>query len=121
MLSVNLIGNLGRDCETVTSKQGNTLYKLAVAVNNSKEEKPMWFDVLMRERPKIKDFLYKGAKVYIQGDFSIVFANGFVNLQVFCTHLELLNRIELTQEQQASIPCAVSLPTNQDPLMNLPL
>lgn len=118
MLSVNLIGNLGRDVETVTSKQGNTLYKLAVAVNNGKDEKPMWFDVLMRERPRIQEYLFKGQKVYIHGDFSISFANGFVNLQVFATHLELLNKVELSPAQQAQVPGLVAEPTGDDPFGN---
>lgn len=91
MFNVNLIGNLGRDAKTVTAGNGKSMTSLALACNDARSDKPIWVDVLMHERPNLSQYLVKGTKLFVQGDCSLKFENGYFHVNVFATCVQLID------------------------------
>lgn len=90
MFTATIIGNLGRDVELVTSKTGNELMKLAVGVSQGKDKKPLWVDVLMRNRPNLYNYLVKGQQILIMGSCDISTDRNYLNVNVFADNLQLI-------------------------------
>lgn len=78
MIQISIIGNLGRDVETVMLND-QPVTKLTVAANRQRKqpggtitEETTWFSCLMnRCSDQLKQFLVKGKRVYIQGDLRV--------------------------------------------------
>lgn len=77
MLQVSLIGNIGQDA-VLKEVNGSKFISFTVAVNERYKnkngenvEKINWVSCLLRGEPKIKDYLLKGAKVYVQGQLNV--------------------------------------------------
>jgi len=92
MFIATLIGNLGKDCEIVTAKSGNELMKLALGVSQGKDRKPLWVDVLMRNRPNLQPFLVKGQQILVQGTCDINVDRNYLNVNVFADQVQLLGK-----------------------------
>jgi single-stranded DNA-binding protein len=72
---INEIGRLGRDAETITTKNGTTLLRYSLAVDEynyeTKQSETKWFNVLdsTEKSLKLKQYLTKGKLINIVGDY----------------------------------------------------
>ena len=110
MFNAIIIGNLGRNAELINGRNGNALIKLAVAVNQGKEAKPIWVDVLLNNRPNLMPYLTTGTKVYVQGDVTITMTRDYLNVNVFADKLQLIGDRPPKQENVPGVPSAVPEP-----------
>lgn len=75
LAQVTLIGNLGRDPEVVTTKNGKTYTKFSLATSHGHGEykKTNWFDVKVfdKQGELTAKYLSKGRQVHVSGDLEI--------------------------------------------------
>src|SRR6266851_6361310 len=66
---VTFIGRLGRDPEMNYTPTGKPNTKFSLAVDQGKEQKPMWLNIVCWNElaERMNTFLYKGAPVFVQG------------------------------------------------------
>ncbi len=73
---VMVIGNLGRDPELATAKNGNQVVSFSVATteryndkNGQKQEVTEWHNIVVwgKQAPSIAQYLSKGSSVYVEG------------------------------------------------------
>lgn len=77
---VTLIGNVGKDPETFTTKNGKTMAKVAVATtkkwkdkDGNKQERSEWHSVVFMSEgfaKVVQAYVKKGSKVYIKGELA---------------------------------------------------
>lgn len=91
MLLVSLIGNLGKDAETVSGNNNREFTKLAIGVNQGKDKGTVWVDCLLPTNPNLTPYLVKGTKVFVQGRCDINMSRNYLNVNVFADQLQLLN------------------------------
>lgn len=78
MIQISIIGNLGRDVETVMMND-QPVTKLTVAANRQKKnkdgtisEETTWFSCTAAHcSDNLKQFLIKGKRVFVQGDLRV--------------------------------------------------
>ena len=94
MQTVIISGNLAKDCEVVSSKEGNEFIRFDVAVNDSreKEEKPTYYTCRMK-KTGVSEYLKKGRFVTVMGSLKVAVVTKddktFVNLDVWVQNLDL--------------------------------
>lgn len=94
MQTVIISGNLAKDCEVVSGKEGNEFIRFDVAVNDGRErdEKPTYYTCRMK-KTGVSEYLKKGRFVTVVGSqkVSVVTKDGktFVNLDVWVQNLDL--------------------------------
>ncbi len=94
MQTVIISGNLAKDCEVVSGKEGNEFIRFDVAVNDGREreEKPTYYTCRMK-KTGVSEYLKKGRFVTVLGSqkVSVVTKDGktFVNLDVWVQNLDL--------------------------------
>jgi single-strand DNA-binding protein len=76
MAGVNLcafIGNVGRDPEMRSTKNGKDVCSFSIAVNERKDGEPLWLQVSVFDKlaATCKQYLSKGKQVYIQGRLQV--------------------------------------------------
>lgn len=99
MQKTTIIGRLGQDAETITTKDNKTFYKASVAVNLSKDN-TRWYNVIFPERMKgLAPYLVKGQQVYIEGTDSL-YTNkeGVASFNLSANVVQLIGKVE-SQEQ----------------------
>lgn len=90
MFLATMIGNLGKDAETVTGSNGRELTKLTLGVDQGKNKGTVWVDVLMPHNPNLMPYLCKGQKLLVQGRCDVNMARGYLNVSVFADQTQLL-------------------------------
>lgn len=94
MQTMIISGNLAKDCEVITGKDGNEYIRFDVAVNDEKdkEEKPTYYTCRMRKNG-IADYLKKGRFVSLFGPLKVSIVTKetktYVNLDIWVQNLEL--------------------------------
>lgn len=72
MKSITIAGNIGKDAETRTTRDGDkvTSWSVAVEDRSSREKGTIWFDVSLwgARGEALCDYLTKGSKVVVSGD-----------------------------------------------------
>lgn len=71
--TITINGNVGKDPEKASTKNGHQLVRFSVAVNRGKDKPPMWFNVTAwDERPReLAGKLHKGSGVVVTGSFNL--------------------------------------------------
>jgi single-strand DNA-binding protein len=101
MLSTELIGNLGKDCEVKDLDSGRVMITYSVAAEIGKD-KTVWVSCRTyrdRDKSRIADYLKKGTKVFLRG---LPEANAWVDrdgnarsdLQLIASEVKLLSKAE---------------------------
>ena len=119
MATLNLyqgIGRLGQDPELNYTPNGTAVTKFSLAIDQGKDEKPMWLTIVCWEKlaETMNELLWKGALVYVQGRLSPRTYVGkdkkdHVSLDIIAGNVQLLekrktgsNAGESDQQSQAS-------------------
>lgn len=74
MRKAAIIGNLGRDAELKQTTGGKTVCNFTVAAKTGRtDDESIWFSCAMfgERGQKVCQYLLKGTKVYVRGDFKI--------------------------------------------------
>src|SRR5712692_9424139 len=66
---VTFIGRAGKMPELKVTKEGTPYLRFSLAVDQGKEQKPMWLNIVCWNElaERMNTFLYKGAPVFVQG------------------------------------------------------
>ncbi len=110
------IGRLGQDPELNYTPNGTAVTKFSLAIDQGKDEKPMWLTIVCWEKlaETMNELLWKGALVYVQGRLSPRTYVGkdkkdHVSLDIIAGNVQLLekrktgsNAGESDQQSQAS-------------------
>ena len=69
MQTVIITGNIGKDAETATRKDGSQYLTFRVAVDEGRDKAPTWYDVALyvSNPANLQQYLVKGARVLING------------------------------------------------------
>ena len=117
MFLATMIGNLGKDAETVTGSNGRELTKLTLGVDQGKNKGTVWVDILMPHNPNLMPYLCKGQQILVQGRCDVNMARGYLNVSVFADQTHLLG----SRRDDAPVNCApagAAPGADPDPLMN---
>ena len=112
-----MIGNLGKDAETVTGSNGRELTKLTLGVDQGKNKGTVWVDILMPHNPNLMPYLGKGQQLLVQGRCDVNMARGYLNVSVFADQTQLLGS-RRDDAPGNSAPTGAAPGANLDPLMN---
>lgn len=109
MLEVTITGRLGRDAE-VRTIGGKDYDSFSIPVQKGKDGPTLWVKVLARVNGdnKVKDYLLKGAGVFVRGDLSVstyTDKRGVATVDVTVW----ANRIEITKFVEAESAPAVNV------------
>lgn len=113
MLQLSLIGTLGHDA---TEKTFNGKNYLAYSVAVSKNKNTTWMNVMTRsENGNLKAYLKKGAKVYLQGNFSFsLYTNKagapMASITLWSSDLEIVKFVDTANGDAAPSPAPASAP-----------
>ena len=113
MLQLSLIGTLGHDATEKTINGKNYLaYSVAVTENKN----TTWVDVMTRsENGNLKDYLKKGAKVYLQGNISVsAYTNkagaAMASITLWSRDLEIVKFVDTASGDATPSPAPASAP-----------
>lgn len=69
MQTVVITGNIGKDAELATRKDGSQYLTFRVAVSNGRDKDPTWYGVALyvSNPANLQQYLVKGAGVLVQG------------------------------------------------------
>lgn len=101
MLELQFIGNLGRDAEVKTTKDGREFLSFSVAVKTGENE-TTWVDVAANGGAKIKDYLRKGREVFVRGTLRVGLYNGQPTLSVQGGMVQLVGKMKDEEDQPAN-------------------
>lgn len=117
MFLATMIGNLGKDAETVTGSNGRELTKLTLGVDQGKNKGTVWVDILMPHNPNLMPYLCKGQQILVQGRCDVNMARGYLNVSVFADQTQLLG--SRRDDAPGNSTLAGAAPdADPDPLMN---
>ena len=106
MISMNLIGRLGRDAE-VKEYNGKKVIHFSVAVDTGYGDKKQtqWVHVSKwGENTKVADYLKKGTQVYVSGEPSLYTSEvGTTYLKLSCSNLTLVGGREAAPAPDAPL------------------
>src|SRR5712692_7839852 len=70
---VTFIGRAGKMPELKVTKEGTPYLRFSLAVDQGKEQKPMWLNIVCWQElaERMNTYLYKGAQVFVQGRLQI--------------------------------------------------
>lgn len=96
---VTFIGRLGRDPEMSYTPTGKPVTKFSIAVDQGKEQKPMWLNIVCWNElaERMNQFLYKGAPAFVQGRLQVRSYEdkqkiGRVSIEVIASTVQLLEK-----------------------------
>ena len=93
MKSITIFGNIGKDAVARTTQSGQSVTSWTVAVEHraGSEKSTIWFDVSMwgKRGEGLAQYLTKGGKVAVSGDFSTRMHDGKTYLQVNANDVSL--------------------------------
>ena len=100
MKQITIAGNIGKDAETRSTGQGDSVTSFTVAVNDRKKN-TTWFDVSLwgKRGQSLAQYLTKGGKVCVSGELSTREYEGKTYLQVNAAEVTLMGG-EARQERQ---------------------
>ena len=103
------IGRLGKDPEMSYIPQGKAVTKFSIAVDQGKEQKPMWLDIECWDKlaEQMNVFLYKGAQVFVQGRLKKSTYTGkdkgeHLAIAIVATNIQLLDKAKAKEQPQES-------------------
>lgn len=69
MQTITITGNIGKDAETATRKDGSQYLTCRVAVDEGRDKAPTWYGVALyvSNPANLQQYLVKGARVLING------------------------------------------------------
>lgn len=69
MQTITITGNIGKDAELATRKDGSQYLTFRVAVDEGRDKSPTWYGVALyvSNPANLQQYLVKGARVLIQG------------------------------------------------------
>ena len=117
MFLATMIGNLGKDAETVTGSNGRELTKLTLGVDQGKNKGTVWVDILMPHNPNLMPYLCKGQQILVQGRCDVNMARGYLNVSVFADQTQLLGSCRDDAPGNCA-PAGAAPGADPDPLMN---
>lgn len=94
MQTIIISGNLAKDAEIITAKDGGEFLRFDVAVNDGrdKDEKPTYYSCRMK-KSGVADYLKKGRFVTVMGSLKVSIVpkddKTYVNLDVWVLNLDL--------------------------------
>lgn len=97
MKKLIVIGNVGREPQTRTTKNGKEFAEFSVAVNNA-DKSTTWISVVVNKSSKVTDYITKGKQLYIEGNFSVDVYKGEPSITLFANDVQLLGNAEKPQE-----------------------
>lgn len=93
MKTITIFGNIGKDAVTRTTQSGQSVTGWTVAVEhrNGADKSTIWFDVSMwgKRGEGLAQYLTKGSKVAVSGDFSTREHEGKTYMQVNASDVSL--------------------------------
>src|SRR2546423_541795 len=105
----SFIGRLGKDPEMSYIPQGKAVTKFSIAVDQGKEQKPMWLDIECWDKlaEQMNVFLYKGAQVFVQGRLKKSTYTGkdkveHLSVAIVATNIQLLDKAKAKEQLQES-------------------
>lgn len=101
---ITIVGNVTRDAEVFTTRNGKEVIRFAVAVNRGKDQPTDFFEVACWEKPWALDLAKKGALILIQGPMrSNRSEDGITYWTIFADKVILMNsRKKETEKAKAS-------------------
>lgn len=114
---VTVIGRLGRDPDMNYTPNGKPTTKFSIAVDQGKEQKPMWLNVVCWNElaERINTLVYKGAPVFVQGRLQVRTYTD--KSKVERTSIEVVASTVQLLEKPRSTPA--SPPDESDPLSDV--
>lgn len=97
MKKLIVIGNVGREPQIRTTKNGKEFAEFSIAVNNA-DKSTTWVSVVMNKASKVTDFITKGKQLYIEGNFSVDVYKGEPSITLFANDVQLLGNADKSQE-----------------------
>ena len=97
MKKLIVIGNVGRDPQTRTTKNGKEFAEFSIAVNNA-DKSTTWMSVIINKESKVVDYITKGKQLYIEGNFAVDVYKGEPSITIFANDVQLLGNSEKSQE-----------------------
>lgn len=89
MKQITIIGNLGSNAVMRTTSDGRGLMSFNVAVNQTADNAPVWFNCVGNLREKLFPYLLKGQCVCVVGDLRAGIYNNSVDLSISIDKCEL--------------------------------
>jgi single-strand DNA-binding protein len=97
MKKLIVIGNVGREPQTRTTKNGKEFAEFSIAVNNA-DKSTTWISVVVNKSSKVTDYITKGKQLYIEGNFSVDVYKGEPSITLFANDVQLLGNADKSQE-----------------------
>lgn len=97
MKKLVIIGNVGREPQTRTTKNGKEFAEFSIAVNNA-DKTVTWISVVVNKSSKVTDYITKGKQLYIEGNFSVDVYKGEPSITLFANDVQLLGNADKSQE-----------------------
>lgn len=97
MKKLIIIGNVGREPQTRTTKNGKEFAEFSIAVNNA-DKSTTWVSVIINKASKVTDYITKGKQLYVEGNFSIDVYKGEPSITLFANDVQLLGNAEKYQQ-----------------------
>lgn len=97
MKKLIIIGNVGREPQTRTTKNGKEFAEFSLAVNNA-DKSTTWVSVIINKTSKVTEYITKGKQLYIEGNFSIDVYKGEPAITLFANDVQLLGNADKSQE-----------------------
>lgn len=104
MKCITIVGNLGSNAVMRTTSDGRQIMTFSVAVNQSNEQPPLWFNVVANMREKLFTYLLKGQCVLVIGDLTPALYKGQIDLSVNADRIELCGKAPEQSSQQPTEP-----------------
>lgn len=97
MKKLTIIGNVGREPQTRTTKNGKEFAEFSIAVSNA-DKSTTWISVVVNKSSKVTDYISKGKQLYIEGNFSVDVYKGEPSITLFANDVQLLGNADKSQE-----------------------
>ena len=97
MKKLILIGNVGREPQTRTTKNGKEFAEFSIAVNNA-DKSTTWISVVVNKTSKVTDYITKGKQLYVEGNFTVDVYKGEPSITLFANDVQLLGNANQSQE-----------------------
>lgn len=115
MKCITIVGNLGANAVMRTTSDGRQLMTFNVAVNQSADKQPIWFNCVANMREKLFGYLLKGQCVIVQGDLSADIYKSQIDLSINADRIELCGKApEPSQPSQPSQPTNTQVTTDSE-------
>lgn len=102
MKKITCIGNVGREPQTRTTKDGREFVEFSLAINDSNKS-TMWVSVIMNRASKVVEYITKGKQLYIEGNFSLEVYKGEPSMTIFANEVQLLGKSDQLQAENSVV------------------